>query len=368
VRKILQIGLWTLAVVVVLTAGLLVYLRNADLSIYEEQIETFLSSRIGHELTIGGRFELHFGTVTRLVAEDVALSNPGWQSNPTLVQVGHLTIAVDTWSVLSDPFVVEELQVREITAYLEKDADGRTNWTPRIVREQQDSGGAFDTDRIAFKEVRIESIELEIIDPAMRRPINATIGHLTISPDVNDILDLDLQGTANEMPLWADGKLGPWQNFLDGRDITADFDLTLGPVSLTLRGSVDDLTNLEGVELNGVFSGPEIEHVLDRLGLPPLAAGKFEVGADVRATRFVSTEISVRSTYLRAAISIACSIRRRRVTTSVYPDPMFVPSPNYLVSTECPEAHSRLRVTTPGTLVFSHSRIRWFGSVRTQCR
>ena len=126
------------------------------------------------------------------------------------------------------------------------------------------------------------SVELEIIGPAMRRPINATIGHLTISPDVNDILDLDLQGTANEMPLWADGKLGPWQNFLDGRDITADFDLTLGPVSLTLRGSVDDLTNLEGVELNGVFSGPEIEHVLDRLGLPPLAAGKFEVGADVR--------------------------------------------------------------------------------------
>ena len=281
-RKILRIGLWTLAVVVVLAAGLLVYLRNADLSIYEEQIEAFVSSRIGHELTIGGRFELHFGTVTRLVAEDVALSNPGWQSNPTLVQVGHLTIAVDTWSVFSGPFVVEELQVREIATYLEKDADGRTNWTPRIVRKQQDSSGALDTDRIVFKEVRIESVELEIIDPAMRRPINATIGHLTISPDVNDILDLDLQGTANEMPLWADGKLGPWQNFLDGRDITADFDLTLGPVSLTLRGSVDDLTNLEGVELNGVFSGPEIEHVLDRLGLPPLAAGKFEVGADVR--------------------------------------------------------------------------------------
>ena len=250
-HKLLRIGLWTLAVVIVLTAGLFAYLRNADLSIYKEQLETFVSSRIGHELTIGGRFELHFGTVTRLVAEDVALSNPGWQSNPTLVQVGHLTIAVDTWSVFSGPFVVEELQVREITTYLEKDADGRTNWTPSIVREQQDSSGAFDTHRIAFKEVQIESIELEIIDPAMRRPINATIGHLTISPDVNDILDLDLQGTANEMPLWADGKLGPWQNFLDGRDISADFDLTLGPVSLTLRGSVDDLTNLEGVELNG---------------------------------------------------------------------------------------------------------------------
>jgi len=160
VRKILRIGFWTLAVVVVLTAGLLVYLRNADLSIYEEQIETFMSSRIGHELTIDGRFELHFGTVTRLVAEDVALSNPGWQSNPILVQVGHLMIAVDTWSVLSGPFVVEELQVRKIATYLEKDADGRTNWTSLVVRGQQDSSGAFDTDRIAFKEVRIESIEL----------------------------------------------------------------------------------------------------------------------------------------------------------------------------------------------------------------
>ena len=139
----------------------------------------------GHELTIGGRFELHFGTITRLVAEDVALSNPTWQSNPTLVQVEHLMVAVDTWSVFSGPLVVEEFQAREIRANLEKDADDRKNWTPRVVRERQGSSDTFDINQIAFKEVRIESVELAFVDLARPRPINVHVAYLTVNPDVN---------------------------------------------------------------------------------------------------------------------------------------------------------------------------------------
>jgi len=78
VRRFLRIILWLLAAIVLLAVGLFTYLRSADLSIYEDQIEGYLSGKIGHELSVDGLFELNFGSLTQLTAENVTLSNTNW--------------------------------------------------------------------------------------------------------------------------------------------------------------------------------------------------------------------------------------------------------------------------------------------------
>jgi len=265
----------------VLTVGLLTYLRSADLSVYQEQIESFASGKLGHELNIDGRFELYFGGSTRIVAEDVSLLNPAWESDTRLVHVDHLTVVLDFWSLFSSPFVVESLHVRGIRGRLETLANGEMNWVPPIVKALSNDGGEVDLHQIAFRNVQIDDSEVLHISPGWHRPVLASIEQLSITPDDSDILDLDLIGSINDLPLWADGKLGPWQNFLDGRDIFADLDLTLGTVKLTVAGSVDDLPRLEGVEIDAELSGPDIALVLDRVGLPPFAAGKFRLESKV---------------------------------------------------------------------------------------
>jgi len=70
--------LWRLAAIVLLAVGLFTYLRSADLSVYEDQIEGYLSGKIGHELSVDGLFELNFGSLTQLTAENVTLSNTNW--------------------------------------------------------------------------------------------------------------------------------------------------------------------------------------------------------------------------------------------------------------------------------------------------
>jgi uncharacterized protein involved in outer membrane biogenesis len=282
VRKIIRIFAWLLAAIVLLLAGLLLWLRNADLSAYQHHVESFVSSRIGHELTIGGRFELRFGRSTTLIAEDVELRNPNWPDNTDLVSVGNLTITVDTWSALGRPFIIEELYADNIRVHLARDSEGRFNMAAEIPGQEDAEPAEFDPNRIAFRSVGLRSVEIAYIDPARPRPIDAKFDQLTISPDANDILDLDLNGTVNELPLWADGKLGPWQNLVDGRDILADLDISLGQIRLALEGTIADLVALEGVEIDGSLSGPEISRVLERLALPPFAAGAFEVVANVQ--------------------------------------------------------------------------------------
>jgi uncharacterized protein involved in outer membrane biogenesis len=281
VRKLFRIMLWTLAVLSVLAVGLFAYLRSADLSVYQDQIEAFASRQIGHELSIDGRFELYFGGSTRIVAEDVSLLNPEWVSDPVLVHVDHLTVVLDFWSLFSSPFVVESLTVRGFRSRLETTADGEMNWVPPIVKELSKDPGEIDLHQIAFRIVQIDDSEVVHISPGWHRPVTVSIESLSVSPDANDILDLDLNGYINDLPMWADGKLGPWRNFLDGRDISADLDLTLGRVKLTVAGSVENLPRLEGVEIDAELGGPDIGLVLDRIGLPPFATGEFRVESTV---------------------------------------------------------------------------------------
>jgi uncharacterized protein involved in outer membrane biogenesis len=272
--------LWALAAIIVLTVGLLIYLRSADLSIYEDHVEAFISEKIGHRLDIDGLFELQVRKLTKLTAEDVTLSNGDWPTESAIVSAGHISITIDLWSLIRGPLIIENLDIRDINVYLERDDEGLANWT--TGRPVSGEAKEFYTERIAFRDIHVESVQIDYVDPARRRPLDIAIEHLIVRLDDNDILDLDLLGAVNELPLWADGKLGPWQNLLDGKDLMADLDVTLGQVRLAIEGSAEDTRALTGVEATIGLSGPAIDRVAERLGLPPFAEGPFQIDGRLR--------------------------------------------------------------------------------------
>ena len=216
-------------------------------------------------MDVDGLFEFRFGAHTQLVAEQIRLSNPDWPADPLIVSVDHFSVTVNLWSVIRRPIFVEELDIRGIDVRLEKDAEQKANWdsgkVADDVEETAKESASFNKNLIAFKDVRIEDIRLVYADPARPRPINATLEFLTVNPGDNDILDLDLRAVINEYPLWADGKLGPWPNFVSGKDITADLHLTLGQLRLTVNGSIANLKTLEGVEMQLGLNGPAIDRI-----------------------------------------------------------------------------------------------------------
>ena len=279
-KKLVRISLWALAVVLCLSVGLVLYLRNADLSIYEGEIESYLSEKIGHQLEIDGLFKLQVKSQTSLTAENITLKNASWPSEGPIVSAGHISVTIDLWSLFSEPLIIEDLDVRDLRVWLERSIDGDANWS--TGRPATEESREIDTDRIAFRDVHVEEVAIEYTDPARRRPISISLEHLTVSPDAGDILDLDLQGSVNEFPLWADGKLGPWQNLVDGNDLTADLDVTLGQVRLSVDGTIVDALEAEGIAATFYLIGPAIERVAERLGFPPFASGAFEINGELK--------------------------------------------------------------------------------------
>lgn len=275
VRKFLRIMGWTLAAILALLVALAVYLRNADLSVYDKKIEAMASRAIGHELTIDGLFELRVGGTTQLVAEDVTLRNPAWSAETELLHIGHLQVEVDHWSLLKGPFVVEKLVLRDVAARVTVDDAQRSNWATAEQRVPRGGGGTFDVNRIAFREVSVDTVSFTYTAPGRRRPLDLLVERLTIAPDANDVLDINLLGAINELPLRADGRLGPWQNLLDGRNIEADLEVALADLQLLIAGAAKDLPALAGVSADARLSGPDVGRIIERLGLPPFAAGAF---------------------------------------------------------------------------------------------
>ena len=279
-RKIVRLALWTFAILLVIVLVLGLYLRRADLSAYEEHIEGYLSDKIGHELDFGGLFELRFGALTKLTADDVTLSNTDWPGETVIVSAGHISVTIDVWSLIRGPLIIENLEARDITVYLERDIEGHANWM--TGRPGRDEPRAVNTELIAFRDVTIDTVRMTLIDPMRPRPIDISLEFVNVRPDENDVLDLDLQGAVNEFPLWADGKLGPWQNLLDGKDLIADLDVSLGQVRLAVEGSAEDTRVLGGIEATLSLDGPSIERVIDRLGFPPFAQGEFQIDGRLR--------------------------------------------------------------------------------------
>ena len=171
-RKALRIALWTLSVFVVLIAGAFVYLVNADLSVYDEQIEEIIGGAIGHQVDISGRLELDVGKNVVLVAEKVSVTNPNWQQDPVLLSVEHLSVSVNLWSIIRQPIFIEDLDVRGIDFRLYQDAAGKMNWSSEKPKtaNSSDKGAGFDTKLFAFKEVKIEDFRFLYTNPRTTSP------------------------------------------------------------------------------------------------------------------------------------------------------------------------------------------------------
>ena len=152
-RKVLRFSHWVLGVFALLLAGSYMYLRNADLSVYEDQIEGFLSEAIGHKLDVDGLFELHFGMLIEITAEEIKLTNSEWQPDPVIASVGHLSVSVDLWSLISGPIIIEELDIRDVRIRLEKNDEAQANWATGRVRDESEPEGEFSPGQIAFRQV-----------------------------------------------------------------------------------------------------------------------------------------------------------------------------------------------------------------------
>ncbi len=109
------------------------YISFGDLSRHQGRIEDLLSELIGHEVRIDGELRIDVGRTSTFTVGDARISNAHWEDDGRVLNVGHFSIVVDTWSLYQPPLLIKQLAIDDIELRLATNADGSGNWeTPGV--------------------------------------------------------------------------------------------------------------------------------------------------------------------------------------------------------------------------------------------
>ena len=272
------------SVVIVMIGAVVVLLLTVDLSRFKSNVEDYVSDATGREFVIAGHFAPSIGRTIDLVAEDVRLANADWGTASNILELQRVVVSIDTWSLLSGPIDVLNLEVEGLTLHVEKEPETlQSSWTfgdAPTVADEDASREPFELP-LWLRQARLQGISVTYGQGWLDTPRNIAVSDATLSEDESELLRMALSGTVGIDPIEAEGLVGPLSALLNGQGPRWELQLGIGKFITSTQGTFRNLFSLEGPEIHAEMQGPFAERVLARFGLPPVARGPVDIIADL---------------------------------------------------------------------------------------
>ena len=271
-----------LAVIGIGLVAVVLYLSFADLSKFKPNIERAVSDATGRPFTIEGPFELDVLPEPSVVVEHATLANAKWGSDPTMVQIGHLSARVGLWSLLFGPIEVREFRLRDVNVLVETSDDGTVN--TEMGEPETEPEPPAEPAGDAELPVLIEFAEIRNVTITQRAPESddqtVTIAELTIQPNDSGNLGLTGSGSVLGLALGLSGEIGPPDELQSLGAVDYRLDGSLGSLSLGLEGRTEELESYDGTALSAKLATATIEELFKATGGEAPFSGPVEVDAD----------------------------------------------------------------------------------------
>jgi hypothetical protein len=275
--KALRIALAALAALAIAAGSAVAYFL-LDTNRLKAPLERWVSARTGRDLTIGGDLRVQLGRYSSLSIGGVELANAGWASEPVMVKADRVSLSVDLASVLEGPLVIEELGIAGARIRLEKGAGEAGNWK-LSERDGEEASGLGEGLPIAVRRLRVDDCLVIYLTPERSDPLRLEIASLTQVMDADGFLDLSGRGALQDRPIRIEGSVGPFAALLEARGFRHELAITIGETRVRSRGSVGDLTELEGLDLVLDIHEPDAGFYADLFGVPGALTGPIELEA-----------------------------------------------------------------------------------------
>lgn len=277
-----------IAVLLVIVAGLAVFIATLDANEYRGEIAEQAKLATGRDLTIAGPLSFGISLTPSLVVEDVTLSNAEGFSDQPMLKLKRLEVAVRLLPLISGEIDVRRVVLVDPDILLETDADGHGNWVFQTAGQAADTGTQSSGDSGAREatalpgigEVSIENGRLVYREGATGVETVARIESLVGKAGSRDEpLDLQLKAVLNDIAISLAGQIGPVHTLLNPA-ARSHVDLTVEALDLTamVRGSMS-LPNVDAaIEVSGD----------DLAGLKPLVGDAIPAGQSLKLTAQLS--------------------------------------------------------------------------------
>jgi uncharacterized protein involved in outer membrane biogenesis len=283
-RKIL-ISLITLAVLFIGIIGVAWYLLENE-PFLKSQLSKYTLKYTGRELRFDGPLTFKLGGMTTLEGRDIHFANAGWSEHPEMVSIGRIFISFELSTLFDDRPVFPDAQLEDCSVYVERNDSGELNWAmgPESGPEDEAEAAPEPEKResgpqnlpIWVKDLVIKNCELYVSSFKIEEPLNLQLTSLEMQNEDDIRWEGKGSGSLNDMPLSVDGWLSPFGSVIYGGPIEQEFEFTLGKISLSSSGTLQDVKTGTGANLSARLQGPEIENILNEFKLPLFTEGDFD--------------------------------------------------------------------------------------------
>jgi AsmA-like protein len=271
-----------LCAVAVALGAVAVYLVNADLGRFKDQLTPLVSKSLGRELHIDGDLSLHLGRTVMLRAADVSIANSAWATGPHLVQAASVDAEVDLWSLIRGPVRVESLVLRGALIRLQEGDDGRRNWLKpgfNSAKEGNDDDARDALPRIAA--LRASDVQIILEARALTGVSEIIVDTADFAVDDN-LLTVNTSGKVNSHPLALAIRMAPVQPSSTAGALRIDADVRMGEVSLDADLLLEDANTFAVSAAELELNGPDVDYVLSVLKLPKITSGPLAIKASLQ--------------------------------------------------------------------------------------
>jgi uncharacterized protein involved in outer membrane biogenesis len=250
-----------LALVVLVVAGLAVFIATLDVNQYKDRIASTLRDATGREVTLSGDMDLALGLTPALVVEGATIGNPDWASEPNMASIGRLEAQVELLPLLQGTLKVVRLALVDATVALETNADGTGNWAFGEAGDAPTESGQGDGMALDVQEISLENATLTYRDGATGETMKVALAQATATGSGLDApLGLDIAGAYNDADFTFKGSLGPLAALTGAAagpwplDVTA----TAGGATVSVKGTIAEPTAASGIDLAFAVEGAQL--------------------------------------------------------------------------------------------------------------
>ena len=317
--KIRTIVFAAIGVVVLIVAGLAVFLLTLDVNQYKGRIAEAVKDATGRELTIKGDIKLSLGLTPSLVVNDVSFQNAPWGTRPQMATIKHFEAEVALIPLLSGNAEVKKLILDGADILVETDARGRSNLEfaetaadkPKAPPPAQ-QGAAKQATIPTVNLVQIQDALLTYNDGKTKQRTTVKVEKLGLGADTaSSPLKIDLAAAYNNQPIKARGTLGPLASLSATGAAPWPVDLTVeaGGATIKAKGSIQKPMTGEGLNLDVSAEGQSLATlgVLAGSELPPIGPYKLAshvTGADAKYD-LTKLELTAGKTTLTGDLSVS---------------------------------------------------------------
>lgn len=252
-----------LAILVGLLALLFLVVVFFPWDLLREPLNRYASERIGRQVEIMRRLEVHPGFTSRVTLHGVRLANPPWAVKPYLLEAQRADFSVALGPLLRGRFYLPELKLESPRIALQKEPDGRRSWS--LGR-----GGATDDEGAVpvIGALSVDQGHLHYLATADGADISTDF-----SIDPTSLGELPLRykarGTWKKERFEANGRTGPvvQLNAPSQEPFPMEIQARAGRTSLRAKGTVASLATLEGANATFDLRGHNLADLYKLVGV-----------------------------------------------------------------------------------------------------